>query len=97
MTKIKYKVSYGEDIGIIPHGAIINAYLFAEDEDSGAALIYFPKKVKWISEAGNKGTDSGCGSFSFGKLVDGFWRQTKNINYVNVATNKFEKMIGKKK
>ena len=63
MKKIKYQVDSKECIGLIPSGAIIEAYLvYKGDSDDGLVLV--PSKSKYTYE-GKVKTDIGCASFMF--------------------------------
>lgn len=99
MKKIKYKVSDGEIIGLVPFGSIIDCYLVHESCEIDGGLVYMPKKINFVFD-GEKGYDSGCGSLSFAILED---RKCKHYvrygkDYINLdpkESNSFEKRIKK--
>lgn len=65
MKKIKYKVSKGEMIGLLPEGTIFDCYLIYESCDIEGGLVYMPKNIKYIDETGEEIVDKGCGGLSF--------------------------------
>lgn len=92
MKNIKYKVSEGEDIGLISYGAVIlNAKIVFEEKDGTTVLIYLPKKLKYEFE-GEVSIDKGdTGSLSFATFNEksGYWVKS-DIDYMNITLKKYE-------
>lgn len=93
MKKVKYQVSENEDIGCIPYGAIIEAYILCGNESE--AVIYMPKKIKWRKN-NESGIDIGCGSLSLAchKVFGDIWHRHYE-DYINLD-NKNVKILENK-
>jgi hypothetical protein len=104
MKKVQYIVGKNESIVDIPGGAVIDVYLVYKDDTD--AIIYIPRKVKWILPVGygetERGTSYGCGCLSFAHKTpdpsDPYWGRNRDdfINLSNGGAMKFEKKIKKK-
>lgn len=70
MKKVKYKVSKGEMIGLLPEGTIFDCYLVYRSSDIEGGLVYMPKNIRYIDEDGEEVIDRGCGCLSFAIMKD---------------------------
>lgn len=83
MKKIKYQISPKENMGLIPEGAIIEAYLVYKG-DSNDGLVFTPPNTKYVFE-GEKGIDEGCGSLTFARYDEkkNLWKLDSK-GYINL-------------
>ncbi len=93
MKNVKYKISEGESVSLIPDGSIIlDAKIVFEEKDENTVLIYLPKTLKYEFE-GEVSVDKGdTGSLSFATFNEkcGCWIKT-DTDYMNITIKKFEK------
>jgi hypothetical protein len=95
--KIKYRISKNEDIDCLSYGTIIlNAKIICLG-DNDDALIYLPRKLKYIAFDTIESVNSGCGSLSFAvKGRDDICQRSKE-DYINVTNKKYEPHKSRKK
>ena len=90
MKTVKYKVSKGEDISVLPfESVILNVKIVFTDGHE--ALIYIPRKIKYKFDGETETDDSGTGSLSFAVFddINKYWIRS-NDEYFNITLKKYE-------